>query len=272
LIGELPSAIASGDQVFSPGSYNSLVRTATYSFVAVPFEIGLGLLLAYLLFYEVRVGKSLYRLIFFIPYIAPTIATAAVFGALFTLSPQGPVNQILSVFGIPAQQWLRTPRGVFQVIAQLINPNAQLPDWLSGPSLPLTTVLIFSIWVFSGYNAVIFMAGLGAVPPELYEAAQVDGANRWTLFRKITLPMISPTTFFLTMLAIIGTFQAFTHVYIMRQGSSRGAMDTTTVIIYDAIRNGLLPYASATAFVLFALILMLTLIQNRVTKDQVFYG
>jgi len=273
LIGEIPNAIATGDPQF----YDSLVRTATYAFVTVPLQLSIGLFLAYLLFHEVTIGKSFYRMIFFIPYIAPTVATAAVFSVIFSLRPDSPANQFMQSFGLPSQQWLRSQNGIFQIIAQIITQKAgltpiHLPPFLVGPSLPLTTAIIFSTWVFSGYNAVIFMAGLGGVPRELYEAAEVDGAGRWANFRYITLPMISPTTFFLTLLSIIGTFQAFTHIYVLRDPSSRGKMDVATVRIFDAIKNGLLPYASAMAFVLFGIILLLTLVQERVTKDQVFYG
>jgi len=121
---------------------------------------------------------------------------------------------------------------------------------------------------------VIFLAGLGAVPREMYEAAQVDGAGRWTNFRHITIPLISPTTFFLTILAIIGTFKAFNHIYVLRSTAARGAMDTTTVYIFNMIREGSQPrsYASTAAFILFGIILILTLIQTRVSRDQVFYG
>jgi multiple sugar transport system permease protein len=269
LIGELPGAVASGSADF----YNSILRTATYAFVTVPLEMGFGLVIAYLLFHEITVGKSLFRVIYFIPYIAPTVATAAVFSVVFSLDRASPANQFMHVLGLPPQQWLRNPSGIFQIIARIIGGSqVQLPPFLVGPSLPLTTAIIFSVWVFSGYNAVIFMAGLGGVPRELYEAAEVDGASRWENFRYITLPMISPTTFFLAVLAIIGTFQALTHIYVLRTPASRGSMDVATVLIFDSIRNGLLPYASAMAFVLFAIILVLTLVQNRVAKDQVFYG
>lgn len=269
LIGELPSAVANGDKEF----YDSLLRTATYAFLTVPLQLGLGLLLAYLLFHEVNVGKSFYRLIFFIPYIVPTVATATVFMVIFSLADESPANQFMHLLGLPSQQWLRNPAGIFQIIAQLIGGNSvRLPAFLVGPSLPLTTAIIYSTWVFSGYNAVIFMAGLGGVPRELYEAAEVDGAGRWANFRYITLPIISPTTFFLTILSIIGTFQALQHIYVLRQNNARGAMDVATVKIFETIRNGPLPYASAMSFVLFGIILVLTLIQNRVARDQVFYG
>ncbi len=269
LIGELPNAVVSGDKEF----YDSLLRTATYAFVTVPLQLGLGLLLAYLLFHEVTVGKSIYRLIFFIPYIVPTVATATVFMVIFSLADESPANQFMHLLGLPSQQWLRNPAGIFQIIAQIIGgPDTKLPAFLVGPSLPLSTAILYGTWVFSGYNAVIFMAGLGGVPRELYEAAEVDGANRWANFRYITLPIISPTTFFLTILGIIGTFQALTHIYVLRQNNARGAMDTATVKIFETIRNGSLPYASAMSFVLFGIILLLTVAQNRIARDQVFYG
>ncbi|MCC7451839.1 MAG: sugar ABC transporter permease [Anaerolineae bacterium] len=271
LIGELPAAAASGD----PELYQSLLRTAAYAILTVPVQLGLGLLLAYLLFHEVTRGKSFFRIVYFMPYIAPTVATAAVFVVIFSLTRDGLANQALQLVGLPPQQWLRDNRGVFEIIAQLIGGRStQLPSFLVGPSLPLVTAIIYSIWVFSGYNAVIFLAGLGAVPREMYEAAQVDGAGRWTNFRHITIPLISPTTFFLTILAIIGTFKAFNHIYVLRSTAARGAMDTTTVYIFNMIREGSQPrsYASTAAFILFGIILVLTLIQTRVSRDQVFYG
>ncbi len=134
--------------------------------------------------------------------------------------------------------------------------------------------ILYSIWVFSGYNAVIFMSGLGAVPKEMYEAAQVDGAGRWGAFRNITIPLISPTTFFLTLLAIIGTFRAFTHIYVLRTPDQRGALDVATVYIFQIIREASpsIPYAAALSFLLFGIILILTAVQNRLSRDQVFYG
>src|SRR5258708_5647659 len=178
-ISQLPGAAVNGDTEF----YQSLLRTATYSLLTVPTQLGLGLLLAYLLFYEVRRGKSFYRVVFFIPYIAPTVATAAVFSVIFSLSSDAPANQFMTLFGLPQQQWLRSTQGVFQLVAQWIGGRqTQLPSFLVGPSLPLLSAIIYSVWVFSGYDAVIFLAGLGAVPREMIEAAQVDGSGRWANF------------------------------------------------------------------------------------------
>jgi ABC-type sugar transport system permease subunit len=146
---------------------------------------------------------------------------------------------------------------------------------MHGPALPWLAAIIYGIWVFSGYNAVIFMAGFGNVPKDIYEAAAVDGAGRWDTFRKIIFPMISPTTFFLSLLAIIGTFRAFTHIWVLRL-DDRGGMDTTVVYIYETILQASAvktrPYAAAMSFLLFGIILILTLVQNRLSKDRVFYG
>jgi ABC-type sugar transport system permease subunit len=273
-IGQMPTAAGRGDPEF----YSSLVKTMAYAILTVPFELGLGLVLAYLLFHEVKWGKSFYRLVFFMPYIAPTVATATVFAMIFSnRADTGPANQILQGIGLPAQEWLRNPKGIFQIAAEIIGgPETRLPVFLVGPPLPLVAAIIYSIWVYSGYNAVIFMAGLGNVSKDVLEAAQVDGAGRWSTFRHIVFPLISPTTFFLTVLAIIGTLQAFNHIWVLRTNDARGAMDTTTVYIYNTILEASVlktrPYAAALSFLLFGIILIMTLIQNRMSRDRVFYG
>lgn len=273
LLGELPDAIASGDTAY----YDALIRTVTYALLTVPIQLFIGLLLAYLLFHEVTVGKSFFRIVYFMPYIAPTVATAAVFAMVFSGRETSPMNQFMEALGLPVQQWLRNPKGVFQLIAEYVNgASIQLPAYLAGPSLPLLSAIAYSVWVFSGYNAVIFMAGLGNIPQEIYEAAQVDGAGRWAVFRRIIFPMISPTTFFLSLLAIVGTFRAFTHIWVLRSIDARGAMDTATVYIYENILTASVlktrPYAAALSFLLFGIILILTVVQNRYSKDRVFYG
>lgn len=270
LIGEIPQAMAIGDTEY----YNSLVITTAYAIGTVPVQLGLGIFLAYLMFYEVSIGKSFYRMVYFMPYIAPTVATATVFGIIFSSRDYSLANRTLGLLGIPAQNWLLESKGVFQIIAELIaGPGIQLPDFLVGPSLALVAIILYNIWVFAGYNAVIFLAGLGAIPGDLYEAAKVDGAGRWAAFRKITFPLLSPTTFFLTILGITGTFRAFTHVYVMRQAAARGSADTASVHIFVQFwQFNQWGYASAMAFVLFGIILILTLVQNEASKGRVFYG
>jgi multiple sugar transport system permease protein len=271
-IGVLPDALSSGDTLY----YDSLIRTVTYAIATVPVQLALGLALAYLLFHEIKRGKTIYRLIFFMPYIAPTVATAAVFAMIFSSSPISPANQVAKSLGLPPQEWLQTTKGIFEIIVNQIAPGTVLPNYLIGPSLPLLSAILYAIWVFSGYNAVVFMAGLGNVPKEIYEAAQVDGAGRWTTFRRIVFPLISPTTYFLTLLAIIGTFRAFTHIWVLRS-DARGGIDTAMIYIYETIQypappNKTQSYAAALSFLLFGIILILTVIQNRYSRDRVFYS
>lgn len=254
---------------------DALNRTAMYSIGTVPIQLGLGLFLAYLLFSEISWGKSLYRVVYFMPYIAPSVATSTVFLVIFSPKPKSLANQVLDWVGLDQQIWLKEPAGIVRIFYEHIlggNP-ANIPEMLQGPSLALFTVILYNIWVFAGYNAVVFLAGLGAIPGELYEAAEVDGAGRWSRFRSITLPLLSPTTFFLSMLSIIGTFKAFSHIYVLREQSTKPEIDTMSVHIFKTLYTDNDPgYAAALAFTLFGVILILTLVQNRLAREQVFYG
>jgi multiple sugar transport system permease protein len=174
------------------------------------------------------------------------------------------------MLGIDTQTWLLQPTGIFRLIF-----GEGVPDALVGPGLALVVIIIYNIWVYAGYSTVIFLAGLGNIPGELYEAARIDGASSWHQFRYVTLPLLSPTTFFLMLIATIGTFQAFTQVFLMRRPGAYTAVDTINIYIYEEIRDAANPdyaYGAAMAFVLFAVILALTLIQNRVIGRKVFYG
>jgi ABC-type sugar transport system permease subunit len=93
-------------------------------------------------------------------------------------------------------------------------------------------IIIFGIWSFVGFNTVIFLAGLGGIPSSLYEAASIDGAGRWAQFRHVTLPLLSPTIYFLTLYAVIGTFKAFNHIYVLRSPAALGTADTVSVVIF----------------------------------------
>lgn len=253
---------------------DALVRTAIFSLGTVPPQLMLGLALAYALFYEINLGKGLFRLVYFMPYITPRIATAAIFTVIFSLEPTSLANQVLGFFGIDSLLWLKEPRGIVQIIYDILGgDDSHVPAILEGPTLALTTVILFNIWVYAGYNAVIFLAGLGSIPGELYEAAKVDGAGRWSAFRHITLPLLSPVTFFLTMLSIIGTFRAFGSVYVLQSQAAPKEVDTLTVRIFEELQDNSNPgYAASLAFILFAVIIVLTLTQNRLAKDRVFYG
>jgi ABC-type sugar transport system permease subunit len=174
------------------------------------------------------------------------------------------------MLNVERQSWLLEPTGIFRLLF-----GAGVPDVLVGPGLALVVIIVYNIWVYAGYSTVIFLAGLGNIPPELYEAARIDGANKWHQFRHVTLPLLSPTTFFLMLIATIGTFQAFTQIFLMRRPGAFKAVDTINIYIYEEIRNAANPdyaYGAAMAFVLFGVILILTLIQNRIIGRRVFYG
>jgi ABC-type sugar transport system permease subunit len=266
LIGELPRIVEEGDEDLFQG----FVVTAFYSLGTVPFQLVISLFLAYLLFQNIR-GQAFFRIVYFLPYVTPAVASAAVFRIIFSNRPTAPANQIFQALGMEPQQWLLEPRGIFQMLAE--GAGVTIPAGVAGPSLALVVIILFSIWTYVGYDTVIFLAGLGAIPGELYEAAKIDGGGRWALFRHITLPLISPTTFFLTLIAIIGTFKAFNHIWILRHASALGTTDTASIVIFrEFFENSRLGYASAMAFVLFAVILSLTLVQNRVAGRRVFYG
>jgi multiple sugar transport system permease protein len=215
-------------------------------------------------------GKSVFRMIYFIPYIAPFVGTAAVFRILFSSRPTAPFNTIITSLGGDTLSWLNDPTGIFQLI---LGSSVTLPQWLAGPSLALIVIMIYGTWTFVGFNTVIFMAGLGNIPRELYEAGALDGAGRGELFRFITLPMLSPTIYFLTLYSVIGTFKAFNHIYVLRTAAALGTTDTASVVIFQTIRESVrYGYASALAILLLVIILGLTVVNNRIASKRVFYG
>jgi multiple sugar transport system permease protein len=266
LIGELPMVIAAGDD----DMWSGLKITIFYSLGTVPFQLAISLFLAVLLFQQLW-GSEFFRMLFFLPYVTPFVASAAVFRQMFSIRPQAPVNQALQFIGLEPLRWIQEPQGIFMMLAERL--GVDLPGWAAGPSLALVVVMIYSIWVYVGYDTVIYLAGLGNISTELIEAAEIDGAGRWQVFRHIIFPLLSPTTYFLSLIAIIGTFKAFSHIWVMRHELALGTVDTFSVTIFleffDKVRYG---YASALAFVLFAIILSLTLINNRIQGTRVFYG
>jgi len=237
---------------------------------AAGLEIGLALVLASLLFQKIR-GREFFRMLFFLPYVTPAVAGAAVFRAIFSPRRDFLANTVLSWLHIPPQRWLFETKPVTEILfgrlLAHLGVHGPLTGFWAGPSLALVTIILFGIWTYVGYNAVIFLAGLGNIPQELYEAAAIDGANGVQQFRFITVPLLSPVTFYLTVLGFIGTFQAFTQIYVMRQVAVRDAVDTASVVIFDTFykRNDW-SLAAAQSVVLFAIILILTLCQSR------FYG
>jgi multiple sugar transport system permease protein len=252
-----------------PAMWQALGTTATYSLISVPLQLGLALFLAYLLFQKIR-GQGALRVMYFLPYITSTVASAAVWSYLYS-PDKGLVNAVLKLVGLKPERWLGEPMGVLGVFARDYL-GTTLPAWAQGPSLALVALIVYTTWVFVGYDTAIFLAGLGNIPNELYDAAKVDGASGWRLFRHITFPLLSPTTFFLLILTVIGTFKAFNHIYVMTQGGPGTTTTTASIFIFQQLyqynRYG---YSAALSFILFAVILVLTVVQNNVAGRRVHY-
>jgi len=248
--------------------WGSLWTTAVYSMISIPIQLGLALFIAYLLFQDIR-GKDAFRVMFFFPYITSTVASAAVWAYLYS-PDRGLINAVARGLGLPVLKWLGESKGIFELMAQGL--GGTLPNALDGPPLALVAMIIYTTWVFLGYDIAIFLAGLGNIPGELYDAAKVDGASGWTLLRNITLPLLSPTTFFLLLLTVIGTFKAFNHIYVMTRGGPADATQTSSIYIFSQMfeyqRYG---YSAALSFILFTVILFITIIQNRVAGSRVVY-
>jgi len=250
----------------NPEFLDSLIVTLYYALGTVPAEIIFGLILAYILYQDIM-GKEVFRMIYFLPYITPSISSAVVFQIIFSSRETSLANRLIGLFGISPLKWRFEPKPILQLLGFNVSGLA------GGPSLALITIIFFGIWSFIGYNTVIFLAGLGNIPKEIYEAAEIDGSNSWNRFWYITIPMISPVTFYLTLIGFIGTFKAFNHIYVLRTPSAQNTVITTSLMIFDRFyRANQYGVATAQAIILFVIILGLTLVQNKVLGEQVFYG
>jgi ABC-type sugar transport system permease subunit len=256
--------IVSGDKTF----LKSLPITVLYSLSTVPAELGIAMVIASILFQKIR-GKDLFRMLYFLPYITPVVASAVVFRSIFSPRDSSLANIVASWFNIAQQKWLYEPKP----INELIFGFKSTFTFLAGPSLALFSIALFGIWTYIGYNTVIFLAGLGSISHEYYEAAEIDGAGAWQSFRHITLPLLSPVTFYLALIAFIGTFKAFNHIYVMRTPSAQGTVDVVSVTIFSTFyQYNQYGYAAAQAILLFGIILALTMAQNKIFGEKVFYG
>jgi multiple sugar transport system permease protein len=177
------------------------------------------------------------------------------------------------VFGLPRQGWLMEARSIFDIL------TGGAISW--GPSQALTVIMGYSVWKYFGFSVVILLAGLSTIPPEVYEAAQIDGANAWQRFARMTFPLLSPQIYYVTLISSIGSLKSFATVYQLSIRASAGSgpggpLDTTqTLVIYvfnQFWRDSFYGYGSALAMILFAVILLATVIQQRVAKEWVFYG
>jgi len=238
LIGFKNYSVLIGDPLF----WKALKNTFFFVVIAGPLSIAVSLAAALLLNSKLIRFKAVFRLTFFLPVVTTLVAVAIVWR--FIYHPRfGILNYLLSFFSI------------------------QPVDWLGDPFWAMPAIILMSVWKNFGYNMIIFIAGLQNIPIDLYESAEIEGANRWQQFTSITIPMLAPTTIFISLITMIGYFQIFAEPYIMTQG---GPLNSTLSIVQYMYQEGFrwwnMGYSASLAFILFIIIFIGTVIQLKLKK------
>ncbi len=231
----------------SPTTRDVFWNTLTYVLGYLPLVLVGGLVLALALNARIP-ARAFFRATYFLPVITSWVVVALVWKWL--LNPaDGLVNTVLGTLGLPQ------------------------PGWWTDPNWAMASVVLASAWKDLGFVMVILLAGLQAIPADLYEAARIDGASAWRLFRHITLPLLTPSTFFVVVISLINGFQVFDQVYVMTRGGPQGSSQVVVGQIYDlTFRYGRAGEAAALSWLLFAVILFITLLQLRGQKRWVHYA
>ena len=222
----------------------ALKNTAEYVSVVVPIQTILALGLALILNSQIK-GKNLFRIIFFLPTVTSSAVLTLIFMCIY--NSNGLFNNILAFLGLPTY------------------------NWIGDPMVALKSIMLMNIWSTAPFYMVIYLAALQDIPVSLYEAARIDGANRFDQFISITLPLLKPVTFFIVVMGVIGTFQLFDQSYIFSAGSGGPNNSTLTVVllIYQyAFKNLDMGYAAALALMLASIIMVVTLIQRYLFKED----
>lgn len=261
--------------VSDPDFRQILFNTINYVIYSVPLTIVGALAVASLLNTQMR-ARNAFRTLYFLPFITTWVAVSIVFKYVFNDS-FGLANHLLILAGLPAVNWLNESRGIIEIlvkdICHLPFPSNPSP-MLAGPSVAMCSVVLTSVWRDVGYFMVIFLAGLQNIDRAYYEAAEIDGASAWQRFRHVTWPLLSPTTFFIVIIAMIAAFKVFVPMFVMTPNGGPGR--TTETLVFYLYKVGFLGYrelgyASAIAYILFVIILLLTLVQNRIFGSRVHY-
>ena len=251
-----------GDEDF----LNSLIYIFYYSFFAITTEVGLGLLIAYALYQKLK-GKQLFQMILLIPYITPAVMGGAVFFIIFGKAENSILNEFIGLFGYDPQMWLFDKRKLSEILFGL-----KIDGFFAGPSLALTTSIFYGVWSYTGYYAIILLAGLSIIPSDLYEAAKAEGASRWQTFTKITVPLLMPIIFFLLLTGFINSFQAFNHILVMKTSSAGETMDVVTIEIFDHFWDRVkFGYAAAEGVILFIILNVLAISQYVIFRKRLNY-
>ncbi len=233
--------------LYDPVFWISFKNTFLYLLIGTPVSLILSFVIAYYLD-QVRFGHGLIRAFYFIPHLTTSVAMAWVWRWFYQPPPIGLFNNILNVVGMETQPFLRS----------------------TAQALP--AVLAPAIWAGLGFQIVLFMAGLRAIPSSYYEAARIDGAGKWMILREITLPLLRPTIVFLVVISSIGFLRIFDTVYNMTDNGAGGPLNSTkplVLYIYEsAFRSYRMGYAAAQTLVLFVILLSISLIQLRLIRSR----
>lgn len=233
-------------QMFKESSFQiALKNNLYYTFTSVPLTLLFALMLALMLNRKLYFGDG-FKTIYFFPNLTSMVAVGCVWLQLFQ-SKNGPVNQMLMAMGID-------------------NP----PKWFWGTATAMISIVIVVVWKQAGYYMIMFLGGLKNIPAHLYESAKIDGATPMKAFRYITWPMLSPTTFMVTILTFIGSFQVFDIINVTTEGGPGRATTVLVMRVYqEAFRYGRMGYASAIGYFLFLIVFIFTLIQWKAQKKWV---
>ena len=228
----------------TPDFWLALRNTFYFAFVGGPLTIAVSLGAALLLSSKLVRFKSFFRTIYFTPFVTTLVAVAIVWKYLYH-TRYGLFNYALGALGI------------------------EPIDWLGDPNWAMPAIILMAVWKSFGYNMLIFIAGLQAIPEDLYDAAEIDGASAVRRFFSITLPMLAPTLVFVSVITMIGYFQLFAEPYVMTQGGPLRSTTSVVLLMYEeGFRWWRMGYAAAIAFVLFIVILLATLVQFRLQKER----
>lgn len=241
-------------QAFQDADFKkALFNTFKYVGISVPITLILALLIATLL-NQALIARGFFRLVNFLPYITPVVAITMVWQWIYDRD-LGLLNYIISS------------------VAGLFGAKASLFDWLNDPQLALPALIIMNVWRFVGYQALILLAGMQGIDREYYEAARVDGASGFQVWRRITIPLLSPQIFFVFIISMIGSFKIFEEVFIlfMGPGPQKSALTIVYYVFTKAFDSGHYGLASAASVILFAIIFVLSLFQLTVVQRRVHY-
>lgn len=224
----------------NPVFFKILNNTFIFAFFTVVFSISIPLMLAAILNKKIR-GSEFFKTAYFLPFITPMVVAAVIW------------------------QWIFDPN--FGLVNTLLKLHI---NWLYSPETALIAIIFVSAWKLIGYNLIIFLSGFSSIPQTCFESAKIDGASSVKIFFNITLPLLSPTIFFVTLITVISSFQVFDLIYLMTSG---GPQNSTNVLVYWVYQNAFeffdVGKASAVAYVLFFIVLILSIIQWKIRKKWV---